>query len=202
AIILASLDGELAAQVLELLPAERARDVMLRIARLDEVDSQALEELDRVLEKQLGKKQKAPPKSVDGMTSAAAILNHMGSALEAEILESIIEADGELGEKIHDLMFVFEDLLEVDDRGMQRLLRDVAGDSLVVALKGVDDQLKDKFFRNMSSRAAEMLMEDLEAAGPVKLSEVETAQKDILAVATKLSEEGEIFLGKGDGEYV
>jgi len=110
--------------------------------------------------------------------------------------------DGELGEKIQELMFVFDNLLLVNDRGIQRLMREISVDSLAIALKGVDDEVRDKFFNNMSSRASEMLKEDLDAMGPVKLSEVEEAQKEILGVATQLAEDGEIFLGKDGGDFV
>ena len=189
AIVLASLDEEQSAQVLVNIP--------------EPVRSEALmEELDKVLEKQLGKVRKTPPRSVNGMTSAAAILNNVKADIESELLGSLKEADADLGEKVGELMFVFDNLTELDDRGMQRLIREIAVDSLVIALKGVDDQLQDKFFNNMSSRAADMLREDLEAKGPVKLAEVEAAQKEILAVASRLSDEGEITLGKGGDDFV
>jgi len=202
AVVLVSLEGDHAAQVMSLLPTEVKADVMLRIAKLDMIEPAALQELDRVLEKQLVDSQEFPPTSVSGMESAAAILNSLDSSAEAELLDSIKAVDGELGDKIHELMFVFENLLLVSDRGMQRLIREISVDSLAVALKGVDNDVKDKFFNNMSSRAAEMLKEDLDAKGPVKLSEVEEAQKEILVVATQLAEDGEIFLGKEGGDFV
>lgn len=202
AVVLVSLEGDHAAQVISLLPPEVKTDVMLRIARLDTIDPAALQELDRVLEKQLGDSQEFPPTSVNGMTSAAAILNSLDSTAEAELLDAVKAVDGDLGEKIHELMFVFENLLLVNDRGMQRLIREISVDSLTIALKGVDEDVKDKFLNNMSSRAAEMLKEDLEAKGPVKLSEVEEAQKEILGVATQLADDGEIFLGKEGGDFV
>lgn len=202
ALILASLDDEQAAQVLTLLPADTRKDVIVRIARLDLVDPAALEELDQVLEKQLGKGQESPPSSVDGMNAAAAILNNMDANVEAELLESVKQVDFDLGEKIQELMFVFENLLALDDRGMQRLIREISVDSLVIALKGVDDKLKNQFFDNMSSRAADMLKEDLEAKGPVKLSDVEEQQKEILNITSRLVDEGEIFMGKGGADFV
>ncbi|HDY83917.1 MAG: flagellar motor switch protein FliG [Gammaproteobacteria bacterium] len=202
ALVLASLDGEHAAQVLPLLPNEIRADVILRIARLELIDPSALRELDQVLEKQLGDSQEFPPASVDGMNTAASILNHLDTSDEMALLASVSQVDGDLGEKIQDLMFVFDNLLSIDDRGMQRLIREISGDSLVIALKGVDEQVKNKFFKNMSSRAAEMLKEDLEAKGPVKLSDVEAQQKEILGIATQLAEDGEIFLGKGGGDFV
>ena len=203
AIVLASLDDDHAAQVLSELPEAVRSDAMLRVARLEMIDPAAMEELDKVLEKQLGKvRQSSPPRPVNGMSSAAAILNKVKSDLETTLMDSLREADGELGEKVSELMFVFDDLLAIDDRGMQRLIREIAVDSLVVALKGVDEAVQDKFFNNMSTRAADMLREDLEAKGPVKLAEVEEAQKEILATASRLADEGELALGKGDDDFV
>ncbi|MCR9104325.1 MAG: flagellar motor switch protein FliG [Gammaproteobacteria bacterium] len=202
ALVLASLEADHAAQVLALLPMEERPDLLMRIARLDLVDPSALQELDRVLEKQLGVDQEAPPTTLDGLNTAAAILNHVDSGDESLLLDSMKQLDGELGEKIQELMFVFENLMDLDDRGMQRLIREISTDMLVIALKGVDDELKDKFFNNMSSRAADMLKEDLEAQGPVKLADVEEQQKAILALAAQLAEAGEIFLGKGGDDFV
>lgn len=202
AIVLASLDEEQAAQVLVNIPEPTRGEALLRVARLQVIDPAAMEELDKVLEKQLGKVRRTPPRSVNGMTSAAAILNNVKADVEGDLLSSLKESDPELGERVSELMFVFDNLLELDDRGMQRLIREIAVDSLVIALKGVDDRLQDKFFSNMSTRAADMLREDLEAKGPVKLSEVEAAQKEILAVASKLADEGEIALGKGGDDFV
>jgi flagellar motor switch protein FliG len=203
AIVLASLEDDHAAQVLSALPDSVRSEALLRVARLEVIDPAAMEELDKVLEKQLGKvRQSSPPRSVNGMSSAAAMLNKVKSDLEASLMESLREADGELGEKVSELMFVFDDLLQLDDRGMQRLIREIAVDKLVVALKGVDDAVQEKFFRNMSSRAADMLREDLEAKGPVKLSEVEEAQKEILTTAQRLADEGELALGRGDDDFV
>jgi len=202
ALVLASLDGDHAAQVLALLPSEIRTDAVLRIARLELIDPTALLELDQVLEKQLGNNQELPPASVDGMNTAAAILNQMDSSEEALLLAAVKEVDVGIGEKIHELMFVFDNLLVIDDRGMQRLIREIPTDSLIIALKGVDDALKDRFVNNMSSRAADMRKEDLEAKGPVKRSDVEEQQKEILTIAAKLAEEGEIFMGKVGDDFV
>lgn len=202
AIVLASLESDHAAQVLALLSDETRTDALLRIAKLELIDPSALDELDQVLEKQLGEYQKLPPTMVKGLDVAAGILARMDSAMEGELLENMKQVDEELTEKVHELMFVFENLAALDDRGMQRLIRDISVDNLVIALKGVDDQVKERFFKNMSSRAAEMLKEDMEAKGPVRLADVEQAQKGILEIATRLADEGEIFLGKGEGEFV
>jgi flagellar motor switch protein FliG len=138
--------------------------------------------------------------SIGGVKAAANILNFVDGTLQAEMMEQIKTTDADLGQQIEDLMFVFDNLVEVDDRGIQTLLREVSGDNLVLALKGADETLRTKIFRNMSQRAAEMLREDLESRGPVKLSDVESAQKEILAIARRLADEGQIVLGGAGGE--
>ncbi len=202
AIVLASLDDDHAAAVLAELPAEQRVDVVNRVARLETIDPRAMEELDRVLEKQLGKSSKSPPRAVNGMASAAAIMNNVDPEIESVVMDAMRENDADLTERIAELMFVFDDLLSLDDRGMQRLIREISVDVLVIALKGVDSELQEKFFGNMSSRAADMLREDLEAKGPVKLAEVEAAQKDILGTAKKLADDGELMIGKGGDDFV
>ena len=202
ALVLATLEDEHAAQILVLLPEEVRTDVIIRIARLESIDPAALEELDQVLERQLGDVQELPPSSVAGMTTAAAIMNHLDSGIETALLDSVKQVDVDLGDQIADKMFVFDNLMALDDRGMQRLIRDISVDNLVVALKGVDQELQDRFFNNMSSRAADMLKEDMESKGPVKLAEVEEQQKEILIVAQRLAEDGEIFMGKGGDDFV
>lgn len=202
ALVLASLEPEHSAKVLALLPEDIRTDVMVRIARLEMVDPVALQELDLVLEKQMVNQREMPPSAVDGMKSAAEILNNLDSADEIQLIEALKAVDSELGEKVQEKMFVFENLLTLDDRGMQRLIREISVDNLVIALKGVDDELKEKFFKNMSSRAADMLKEDIEAKGPVKLADVEEQQKEILVTAANLAEAGEIFLGKGGDDFV
>jgi flagellar motor switch protein FliG len=135
--------------------------------------------------------------------SAADILNFVDSAIEGEIMEAIKDADAELGQQIQDLMFVFDNLIDVDDRGIQALLREVSSETLILALKGAEEGMKDKIFSNMSKRAAEMMRDDLENKGPVRLSEVEGAQKEILSIARRMSESGELALGgKGAEQFV
>lgn len=186
-----------------LLPEATRSEVLLRIARLELVDANALQELDAILEQQLVGRQKTPPASIDGMATAANILNLLDSNAETSIMDIVRGADPALGEKISELMFIFEDLLSVDDRGMQRLLREISNEQLAMALKGVGSNLMDKFLSNMSTRAAEMLQEDIESRGPLKLTDVEFAQKEILGVAGRLSEDSEISLGnKGGDDYV
>lgn len=201
-IVLASLDGDHAAQVLELLPEDIRKESIRRIARLELIDPTAMEELDQVLEIQLRKSDTLPPTPINGPNTAANILNNLNANVESTLMDDLNEQDQELAEKVRDLMFVFENLLAVDDRGMQRIVREISVDSLVIALKGVSAAVQDKFFNNMSSRAADMLKEDIEAKGPVKLSEVEKAQKAILSVALRLADEGEISLGRGDDDFV
>jgi flagellar motor switch protein FliG len=202
AIVLASLDDDHAAQVLAQLPSALRANVLQRVARLQFIDPTAMDELDKVLEKQLGRVSKTPPRAVNGLASAAAIMNSVDAELETTVMGSLREQDEELTDRIAELMFVFDDLVALDDRGMQRLIREISVDTLVVALKGVDTDLQEKFFSNMSSRAADMLREDLDAKGPVKLSEVEAAQRDILATAKQLSDEGELMIGKGGDDFV
>jgi flagellar motor switch protein FliG len=203
AVVLSYLDNDQAAEVLALLPEKVRADVLLRIAVLDRLQPTALQELNHVIEEQFRGNSNVKSSTVGGVKVAANILNSMESSLESAIMDQINEFDKELGEKIQDLMFVFDDLAMADDRGIQALLREVSSETLVVALKGSEEALKDKIFKNMSKRAGEMLRDDLEAKGPVRLSEVEAAQKEILAIARRLSESGDIALGgKGGEEYV
>ena len=199
AIVLAYLDSDQAAEILAVLPAGMHSDVVMRIATLDGVQPSALSELDDIMEKQFAGKSTGKTSSLGGAKAAADIVNLLDPSTEAPLMEQINRADEALGSKIQDLVFVFDNLIDIDDRGMQELLRNVQSDRLLLALKGADDELKAKIFKNMSQRAAEMLKDDLEAKGPVKLSEVEGAQKEILMAARKLSESGSIQLG-GKGE--
>ncbi|MDD3519374.1 MAG: flagellar motor switch protein FliG [Chromatiales bacterium] len=203
AIVLSYLDSDHAAEVLSYLPERTQPDIVLRIATLEGIQPNALAELDEILERQFTGTNNVKSSSVGGLKSAANILNFMDSSKEAAIMDRVREVDGDLSQKIQDLMFVFDNLIDVDDRGIQALLREVSTDNLVIALKGADEALKEKIFRNMSKRAAEMLRDDLEAKGPVRLSEVELAQKEILAVARRMAESGDIALGgKGGEQYV
>ncbi len=199
AIVLAYLDSDQAAEVLSLLPERMKSDVLMRIARLDGIQPAALRELDEIMEKQFSGGTNLKSSSVGGIKVAANILNLMDSTVESAILDRINEIDTDLSQRIQDLMFVFDDLGEVDDRGIQALMREVNGDLLTMALKGADSRVKDKVLKNMSKRAADMLVEDMAAKGPVRLADVEAAQKEILLIARRLSEAGEIQLGgKGD----
>lgn len=200
AIILSLLEADLSAEVLALLPENQRSDIVMRIATMESVQPAAIKELDDMMEKQLTGSESIQASIVGGIDSAANILNFMEGNLSEEMMEGISENDAELGQQIQDKMFVFADLINVDDRGIQTLLREVSTDQLLVALRGVSEGLRDKIFGNMSKRAAEMLKDDLEAAPPTKLSEVELAQKDILSIAKKLADAGEIMLGSGGGD--
>lgn len=200
AIVVSYLDPDMAAQVLGHFDERVRVDLIMRVASLDAIQPAALSELNDILERQLSGNSGSATTSIGGVKTAANIMNFVDSASEAVMMEQIREADEPLGDQIQELMFVFEDLGNIDDTAMQRLLRDVTPDSLLLALKGSDDELKDMVFRNMSQRAAEMLKDDLENKGPVKVSEVEGAQKEILSLARKLADDGEIMLGGGGGE--
>ncbi|MCH1492305.1 MAG: flagellar motor switch protein FliG [Luminiphilus sp.] len=202
ATVLTQLEDDHAAQVLALFPEELQQDLILRIARMQELDPRAMEELDRVMSSQLGKLQKTPPRKVQGINNAAAILNATSSDLEKALLESLQSTDQELGDDVKEKMFVFDNLMTLDDRGFQRLIREIATENLVVALKGVDAALQERFFDNMSERAADILKDDMDAKGPVKVSEVEAAQKEILITAQTLADDGELMLGRASGDYV
>jgi flagellar motor switch protein FliG len=200
AIILSLLDSDQAAEVMALLPENMRSDILMRIATMEGVQPAAIKELDDMMEQQLTGSDSVKSSAVGGVDAAANILNFMDGALSEEMMEVVNENDTELAQEIQDKMFVFADLINVDDRGIQTLLREVSTDQLLVALRGVTENLKDKIFSNMSKRAAEMLKDDLEAAPPTKLSEVELAQKDILGIAKKLSDSGEMMLGGGGGD--
>jgi len=203
AIVLSYLDQDHAAEVIKYFPERTRHDVLLRIATLDGIQPSALQELDEILERQFHGNQNVQSSSVGGIKAAADILNFVDSSIEGEIMDAIKDADAELGQQIQDLMFVFDNLIEVDDRGIQSLLREVSSDTLILALKGADEAMKEKVFGNMSKRAAEMMRDDLENKGPVRLSEVEGAQKEILAIARRMSESGELALGgKGAEQFV
>lgn len=201
-IVLAHLDPDHAAEVLAEMPERIRHDIVMRISTLEGVQPAALEELDMIMVQQFEGKDQFKSSKVGGIQAAADILNFMDTAAESAIMESVHEADPELGESIQDLMFVFADLKELDNRGVQAILREISTDILVLALKGCDDSLKEKFISNLSKRAAEMLVDDLETLGPVRVSEVEGAQKEILAAARRLAEDGTINLGGGGEEFI
>ncbi len=198
AIIVSYLDADLAAKVLAELPASVQTEVLMRIAQLDGVQPAALGKLDEMIEQQIAGKGGSMSANLGGPKTAASILNF----LPATVLEGLRQIDEPLTTKLQDLMFTFADLIGVEDKGIQALLREVDSAKLVIALKGADAPLVDHMLKNMSSRAAEMLKDDMEARGPVRLSEVEAAQKEILMVARKLADAGTIVIAAGAEEYV
>ncbi len=195
AIILSYLESDMSAEVLTAFPEKVRSDILMRIATLEGVQPAAMRELNDTLETQLKGSSGVQSSAIGGVKAAADILNFIDSSAESAIMEKVKEIDEDLGQEIQDLMFVFENLNSVDDRSMQTILREVSTDSLLLSMKAADDDLKEKIYKNMSKRAAEMLRDDLEAKGPVKLSEVETAQKEILTIARRLADEGQISLG-------
>jgi flagellar motor switch protein FliG len=202
AIVLAYLDTDHAAKVLEFFPDWLQADILMRIATLDGVQPAALGKLDEMIEKQFAGNSGGLAANLGGPKSAAGILNFIDGTGEGKVIEQIRKADDALCQKLQDLMFVFENLMEVDDRGIQEILREVDSAKLVLALKGADASMLEKFMKNMSQRAAEMLKDDLESRGPVRLAEVEAAQKEILAVARRLADSGKIMLGGGGETFV
>jgi flagellar motor switch protein FliG len=200
ATILVHLDRDQAAEILQHFTERLRNDVVLRIATLEGIQPSALRELNEVLAKLLSGSNNIKKSPMGGVKTAAEILNFLGGSVEASVIEAVRTHDSDLAQKILDQMFVFENLLDMDDKGIQLLLREVQSESLIVALKGANEQLREKIFKNMSQRAGEMLKEDLEAKGPVKVSEVEGQQKEILKIVRRLADEGQIALGGGGDE--
>ena len=200
AIVLSHLEPDQAAEVLGYMTdAEAKVDVLLRVATLESVPPNALLELNAVLEEQVGGKSATRFAEMGGTRVAAEIMNKLESRAEEAILAGIRQSNETLANEIQDLMFIFDNLMDVDDKGIQVLLREVSTDNLVLALKGAEEPLKQKIFGNMSKRAADLLKDDLETKGPVRVSEVEAAQREILVIARRLADAGEIVLG-GSGE--
>ena len=202
AIVLAYLDPATAAEVIDLLPDEIRADIVMRVARLTDIQQSALAEIESLIASKSGDAGRGGTRKVGGDKVAASIVNALKPEHGEKLLEQIKEKNEELSQRIEDMMFVFETLLEVDDRGIQALLREISNDLLVVALKGCDPEISDKIMGNMSKRAATLLREDMDAKGPMKLSDVEAAQKEILDVARRLADAGDINLGRGGEEYV
>jgi flagellar motor switch protein FliG len=203
ATILVHLDRDQASEIMTFFPERLRNDVALRIATLDGVQPAALRELNEVLTKLLAGSNNIKKSAMGGVRTIAEILNFMPSGLENAVIEAVRQHDPDLAQRVLDDMFVFDDLVELDDRSMQTVLREVSSESLIIALKGSNEALWEKVFKNMSQRAAEQLKEDLEIKGPVRLSEVEGQQRDILKLVRRLAEEGQVALGgKGEDAYV
>lgn len=203
ATILVHLERYHACEVLDHFTERLRNDVVLRIATLDGVQPTALRELNEVLTKLLTGNENLKKKPMGGVRAAAEILNFLSGENEASVMANLKNYDADMAQKIMDEMFVFDNIMDIDDRGIQVMLREVQSESLIIALKGANQDLREKIFKNMSQRAAEMMREDLESKGPVRLSEVEAQQKEILQIVRRLADEGQIMLGaKGDDAYV
>ncbi len=202
AIVLSYLEADSAANVLSHLPENTRAGIVMRIATLEGVQPAAIKELDAIMQQYFSDNENVKSSMVGGDKTAANILNFIDTSIENKVMEQVRTENEDLATRIEEQMFVFDNLRDVDDRGVQTMMREISTDLLSLALKGVDEEMQQKFLNNMSSRAAEMLVEDMEAKGPVKLSEVEAAQKEILAVARKLEESGEITLFGGGEEMV
>ncbi|PWY56232.1 flagellar motor switch protein FliG [Legionella qingyii] len=200
ATILIHLDSEQAAEVVRYFSVDKRSEVLLRMCNIDTVKPEAISELGQVIEKQLSGQKVSKTASVGGIKSVADVINYFDGSMEEEVLNKIKDWDEELSEKIRDKMFVFENLVDMDDRSMQTLLRDVTPEQLKLALKGTTEPTKEKIFSNMSKRAADLLREDIELQGPVKVVDVERAQRDILGIAKSLAEDGKIALGSKGGD--
>ncbi len=200
AAILVHLDFDHAADVLKTFSERQRNEVLIRVATLDGIQPSALKDLNEVMSKVLAGGDRSRRTSLGGVKAAAEMINLMGTSAETAVLDYIREADNDLAQKILDNMFSFDDLQKLDDKGMQAMLKEVQSESLVIALKGATPELREMVFRNMSTRAAETLREDLESRGPVRVSEVEAEQKELLKVVRRLADEGQIVLGGGGGD--
>ncbi len=198
-IVLSYLDPEQSAEILSQFSETVRLDLIMRIATLEEVQPAALQELNEIMEKQFAGSAGAQTAKIGGLKSAANIMNFLDTSTENQLMNAIQSQDKDIGSQIQDLMFVFDNLATVDDRSIQTLLREVQTDVLQKALKGADDTLKEKFFKNMSSRAAQSMKEDLASMGPTKISDVEGAQKEILTIAHKLADAGQMMLTRAGG---
>ena len=203
AAILAHLDFDQTSSVLKLFTERGRNEVLIRIATLDGIQPTALKDLNEVMSQILAGGERMRKSTLGGVKPAAEIINMLGASIETQVLDYIRDADSELAQKIMDNMFTFDDVNKIDDKGIQAVLKEVQSESLIVALKGASADLREKIFRNMSSRAAETLREDLETRGPVRLSEVEAEQKEMLKIVRRLVDEGQIVLaGGGDDQFV
>ncbi|MBD1389862.1 flagellar motor switch protein FliG [Neiella sp. HB171785] len=199
-IVMSYLEPEQSAEIMSQFADKVRLDLMMRIANLEEVQPAALQELNEIMEKQFAGQSGAQAAKMGGLKAAANIMNYLDTTIEGQLMDMLRESDEEMAQQIQDLMFVFENLIDVDDRGIQALLREIQQEVLQKALKGSDDQLKQKFFTNMSKRAAELLADDLEAMGPIRVADVEAAQKEILSIARRLADSGELMLSAGGGD--
>ena len=197
AAIMVHLEFDQTSEILKMLPERMRNEVLVRVATLDGIQPSALKDLNDVLSRVLAGGDRARKSALGGVKTTAEILNLMGSSVETSVLDYIRESDSDLAQKIMDNMFTFDDLVKLDDKGIQAILKEVQAETLVISLKGATPELRERVFKNMSSRAAETLREDLETRGPVRVSDVESEQKELLKIVRRLSEEGEIVMGGG-----
>ena len=202
ALVIAHLEAPIAADVLQLLPAELQPDVIFRVARLESVTADALEELEKVLVREVARVSSSPSTIRGGASEAAKIMNNMRPGSDQRIIRTLAKADKQLAQKIEDEMFIFEDLMDLDDKNLGVLLRNVENEVLVVALKGADEKLRDKMFGCMSSRAADSIRDEITERGPMRLAEVHEAQKEVLSIARRLADAGTIMLAGRGEDYV
>jgi len=200
ALILGHLGSDQAAELLQNLPSGVRAEVLMRLSKLEAVAEDMLMEVDKVLQNQLIAMGGKEGKKVGGITAVAEILNAVDRATEEEVLSEIEEESAQMAEDIRNLMFVFEDIKALDDRAIRELLKEVSNEELTQALKGASEELRDKFFKNLSERAATMIQEDLEIMGPVRLAEVEAAQQNVVKTVRRLEAEGKIAIGRGGGD--
>jgi flagellar motor switch protein FliG len=200
ALVLSTQHIEHAAEILTNLPEEIRADVAYRISKIEQVSPVVISRIEDALQKEIGLVATKAQKKVGGLDAVVAILNHMKNNLDAEILEDMEETDPEMAEEIRKKMFTFENLIALDGRSLQMILREINNDSLTLALKTASEQMREKIYSNLSNRAADMIRDDLEAMGPVRLSEVELMQQSIVKIALKLEEEGKLVLGSGGGD--
>ena len=199
AIILSVLEHDIAAEVLEYVSEAKRSEIIKRVASLDSVQPSAMAELEGIMAKQFTNNTSSKASSIGGIETAAKIMNFAKVDVESGVMSGVTKMDKELATQIQDRMLTFENMADIDNRSMQRLLRDVENDLLLSGLRGADEATKDKFLSNMSERARDLLLDDMEAKGPIRVSEVEAAQKAIMQIARKLSDDGEIMLA-GAGE--
>jgi flagellar motor switch protein FliG len=202
ALVLSHLEPTTAADVLHLLPVDRQADVIYRVATLESVSAEALEDLERVILREVARSSSAPAASRGGASEAAKIMNNMDPGTDQKIIRSVAKIDKTIAQEIQDELFTFENLADMDDRNLGLLLRSVESRVMVMALKGADERLKERFFGCMSKRAAESIVDAIEELGPIRLAEVQDAKKEILATARTLADEGKLMLPGRGGDYV
>jgi len=202
AIVLAGLEPEKSAKVITELPRKMSSDIVERIAKMQEIPTNAIIELDNVMQHRFSQSVGFKSTEIGGVRNAAEILNILDKEIEQKVIEELDERDPPLSQEIQDNMFVFDNLLDADDRGIQALVREVTSEVLIMALKGADEGIQDKIFGNMSKRAAELLRDDLDAKGPVRVTDVEEAQKQIVAAARQLVDDGKLMIGSGGNDFV